>query len=49
MAANAPYDVPFHHLAVTPASKPVQEAKLAALIEQTGADVVVGDKTVVFR
>ena len=37
----ASYDVPFHHLPVTAATKPQQEAKLAALIEDTGAELVV--------
>ena len=37
----ASYDVPFHHLPVTPQNKPAQEAKLSALIEETGAELVV--------
>jgi formyltetrahydrofolate deformylase len=37
----ASYDVPFHHLPVTPSTKPQQEAKLAALVEETGAELVV--------
>ena len=37
----ASYDVPFHHLPVTAATKDAQEAKLAALIEETGAELVV--------
>jgi len=37
----ASYDVPFHHLPVTAATKPQQEAKFAALIEDTGAELVV--------
>ncbi len=37
----ASYDIPFHHLPVTPATKAVQEAKLLALIEETGAELVV--------
>jgi formyltetrahydrofolate deformylase len=37
----ASYDIPFHHLPVTAATKPAQEAKLAALIEETGAELVV--------
>ncbi|GIK86807.1 MAG: formyltetrahydrofolate deformylase [Burkholderiales bacterium] len=37
----ASYDIPFHHLPVTPATKPAQEAKLWALIEETGAELVV--------
>jgi formyltetrahydrofolate deformylase len=37
----AAHDVPFHHLPVTPATKSAQEAKLWALIEETGAELVV--------
>jgi len=37
----ASYGVPFHHLPVTAATKPKQEAKLRALIDQTGAELVV--------
>lgn len=37
----ASYDVPFHHLPVTPATKAVQEAKLEALIREYDADLVV--------
>ena len=37
----AAYNVPFHHLPVTSATKPAQEAKLLALIEETGAELVV--------
>jgi formyltetrahydrofolate deformylase len=37
----AAHDVPFHHLPVTPQTKRAQEAKLAALIEETGAELVV--------
>jgi tripartite-type tricarboxylate transporter receptor subunit TctC/predicted amino acid-binding ACT domain protein len=36
----AAHDVPFHHLPVTPQTKPAQEAKLAALIEETGAELI---------
>lgn len=32
--------VPFHHLPITPETKPAQEAALLALIEQTGAEFV---------
>ena len=35
------YNVPFHHLPVTAATKDAQEAKLAALIDETGAELVV--------
>jgi len=37
----AAHDVPFHHLPVTPATKAAQEGKLWALIEETGAELVV--------
>ena len=37
----ASYGVPFHHLPVTAATKPRQEAKLRALIEATGAELVI--------
>ena len=37
----ASHDIPFHHLPVTPSTKAQQEAKLAALIEETGAELVV--------
>ncbi len=34
-------DIPFHHLPVTPETKPAQEAQIKALVEQTGAELVV--------
>jgi len=34
-------DIPFHHLPVTAATKPAQEAAVRALIEETGAELVV--------
>lgn len=37
----ASYDVPFHHLPITAATRDAQEAKLAALIDETGAELVV--------
>ncbi len=37
----AAYNVPFHHLPVTPATKAAQEAKLLALIEETRTELVV--------
>ena len=37
----ASYDIPFHHLPVTAATKPAQEAKLSALVEEHGVDLVV--------
>jgi formyltetrahydrofolate deformylase len=37
----ASYDIPFHHLPVTAATKPAQEAKLWALCEEYGVELVV--------
>ena len=37
----ASHDVPFHHLPITAATRDAQEAKLAALIEETRAELVV--------
>ena len=37
----ASYGVPFHHLPVTAATKPKQEAKLRALIDESGAELVI--------
>jgi len=37
----ASYNVPFHHLPVTAATRDTQETKLSALIEETGAELVV--------
>jgi formyltetrahydrofolate deformylase len=34
-------DVPFHHLPVTKETKPAQEAQIKALVEETGAELVV--------
>ncbi len=34
-------DIPFHHLPVTADSKPQQEARIKALVTQTGADLIV--------
>ena len=34
-------DIPFHHLPVTKATKPEQEAQILALVEETGAELVV--------
>lgn len=33
--------IPFHHLPVTPATKAAQEARIKALVEETGAELVV--------
>lgn len=35
------HDIPFHHLPVTPDTRPRQEAGLLGLIEEVGADIVV--------
>jgi formyltetrahydrofolate deformylase len=35
------YEIPFHHIPVTAETKQAQEAKLAGLVEETGADLVV--------
>ena len=42
-ALNVPLmgDIPFHHLPVTKDTKPQQEARIRALVEETGADLVV--------
>lgn len=37
----ASYDIPFHHLPITAATKAAQEAKLQALIDESGAELVV--------
>ena len=34
-------DIPFHHLPVSASTKPAQEARIKALVEATGADLVV--------
>ncbi|MCB2049841.1 MAG: formyltetrahydrofolate deformylase [Novosphingobium sp.] len=34
-------DLPFHHLPITKESKPQQEARIRALVEETGAELVV--------
>lgn len=34
-------DIPFHHLPITRDTKPQQEARIKALVERTGADLVV--------
>lgn len=41
LAAVLPDDVPYHHLPITPETKPRQEAALRALIAETGAELVV--------
>ena len=37
----ASYDIPFHHIPVTPATKPQAEAKLLEIVEQEQAELVV--------
>ena len=34
-------DTPYHHLPITPDTKPQQEARIKAIVEETGADLVV--------
>ena len=34
-------DIPFHHLPVTPESKPQQEARIREIVEETGAELIV--------
>ncbi|SEI67107.1 formyltetrahydrofolate deformylase [Sphingobium sp. AP50] len=34
-------DIPFHHLPITKDSKPQQEARIKALVDQTGAELVI--------
>lgn len=36
-----PDDIPFHHLPITPDTKPAQEAQIKALVEDSGAELVV--------
>lgn len=33
--------IPYHHLPITPATKPQQEAQIKAIVEETGADLIV--------
>jgi formyltetrahydrofolate deformylase len=40
-ALTASYDVPFHHLPVTDASRPAQEARILDLVAETGAELVI--------
>ena len=35
------HDIPFHHIRVTPETKPEAEARLMAVVEESGADLVV--------
>ena len=37
----ASYGIPFHHLPITPETKPAQEAALYALVQQSGAELTV--------
>ncbi|QEA15207.1 formyltetrahydrofolate deformylase [Novosphingobium ginsenosidimutans] len=41
LAASLPGDLPYHHLPITPETKPQQEAALRNLIAETGAELVV--------
>ncbi len=41
LSATLPDDVPYHHLPITPDTKPQQEAALRGLIAETGAELVV--------
>ena len=41
ISTTLPDDVPYHHLPVTPATKPQQEAQIRALVEEAGAELVV--------
>lgn len=41
MKVSAIGDIPFHHLPITPDTKPQQEARIKAIVEETGADLVV--------
>lgn len=34
-------DIPYHHLPITPETKPAQEAQIKAIVEETGAELVV--------
>jgi formyltetrahydrofolate deformylase len=34
-------EIPFHHLPVTPDTRPQQEARIKAIVEQTGAELIV--------
>jgi formyltetrahydrofolate deformylase len=38
---TASYDLPFHHIPVTAATKPVAEAELSALVEETQTELIV--------
>ncbi len=41
LSAALPSGIPYHHLPITPETKPQQEAALRALIETTGAELIV--------
>lgn len=41
LAASLPADLPYHHLPITPETKPQQEAALRNLIAETGAELIV--------
>ncbi|WP_090114163.1 formyltetrahydrofolate deformylase [Limimaricola pyoseonensis] len=41
LSVNLPAGVPYHHLPITRETKPQQEAEIRALVEETGAELVV--------
>jgi formyltetrahydrofolate deformylase len=41
LSVRLPEDVPYHHLPITKETKPQQEAEIRALVEETGAELVV--------
>ena len=41
LSVTLPEDVPYHHLPITRETKPKQEAEIRALVEETGAELVV--------
>jgi formyltetrahydrofolate deformylase len=41
LSVRLPEDVPYHHLPITRETKPQQEAEIRALVEETGAELVV--------
>ena len=41
LSVAVPADIPYHHLPVTPETKPAQEARIKALVRESGAELVV--------